>query len=244
MFERLLEKNYQIAFEAHAKAILLHDFPEAIGELESVIEPFAISIAEIVAGGGGLTAMTQRLRQGFAERGWDKRTFTIEKRINDRFSSSVSHEVDHVRGFGDTAIALEIEWNNKDPFFDRDLENFKRLHVEGAISLGVIVTRGTTFQSQIRERVSRFAHARGVRSIDDLALLGLAPTARQKRLYEQSISATTPFSETFANLFCSDKFAESTTHWRKLEDRIRRRVGHPCPLLLIGIPIEVVTEEV
>src|SRR5262249_14440838 len=31
-------------------------------------------------------------------------------------------------------IALEIEWNNKDPFFDRDLENFKRLHSDGAIS--------------------------------------------------------------------------------------------------------------
>jgi Restriction endonuclease BglII len=33
-------------------------------------------------------------------------------------------------------VALEIEWNNKDPFFDRDLENFKRLHAEGAISVG------------------------------------------------------------------------------------------------------------
>jgi hypothetical protein len=29
-------------------------------------------------------------------------------------------------------LALEIEWNN--PFFDRDLENFKRLHANGAIS--------------------------------------------------------------------------------------------------------------
>ena len=26
---------------------------------------------------------------------------------------------------GNKLIALEIEWNNKDPFFDRDLENFK-----------------------------------------------------------------------------------------------------------------------
>ena len=35
---------------------------------------------------------------------------------------SQSHEVDHVRSFeNDAKIALEIEWNNKDPFYDRDL---------------------------------------------------------------------------------------------------------------------------
>ncbi|HSV23752.1 MAG TPA: BglII/BstYI family type II restriction endonuclease [Xanthobacteraceae bacterium] len=39
-------------------------------------------------------------------------------------------------------MALEIEWNNKDSFFDRDLENFKRLHADGAISVGIIVMRG------------------------------------------------------------------------------------------------------
>ena len=50
---------------------------------------------------------------------------------------SVSHEIDHVRTFESGArIALEIEWNNKDPFYDRDLENFKRLHADGAISAG------------------------------------------------------------------------------------------------------------
>ncbi|WP_436212365.1 BglII/BstYI family type II restriction endonuclease [Bradyrhizobium sp. LjRoot220] len=50
-------------------------------------------------------------------------------------------------------LALEIEWNNKDPFFDRDLENFKRLHADGAISLGIIVTRGSTLQSSMKRLV-------------------------------------------------------------------------------------------
>ena len=44
---------------------------------------------------------------------------------------------------------LEIEWNNKDPFFDRDLENFQRLHALGAISLGVLVTRGASLQAAL-----------------------------------------------------------------------------------------------
>lgn len=44
------------------------------------------------------------------------------------------------------------------------------------------------------------------------------------------------FAEGWAKPFVSDKFGEATTHWRKLEDRVRRGVGNPCPLLLIGIP--------
>ncbi|MCX6377169.1 MAG: BglII/BstYI family type II restriction endonuclease, partial [Armatimonadetes bacterium] len=38
-------------------------------------------------------------------------------------------------------VALEIEWNNKDPFFDRDLNNFRLLFELRAVSVGVIVTR-------------------------------------------------------------------------------------------------------
>ena len=71
-----------------------------------------------------------------------KHNFEIKKLIDEVPRESISHEVDHVRTLPNGAIALEIEWNNKDPFFDRDLENFKRLHGEGAISVGVLITRG------------------------------------------------------------------------------------------------------
>ncbi len=35
--------------------------------------------------------------------------------------------------------------------------------------------------------------------------------------------------------------AKETKIWRKLEDRVRRGVGNPCPLLLIGLPAGLVT---
>jgi hypothetical protein len=41
--------------------------------------------------------------------------------------------------------------------------------------------------------------------------------------------------------FVADKFGEATTHWRKLEDRVHRGVGNPCPLVLIGLPDTIVT---
>ena len=43
-------------------------------------------------------------------------------------------------------VALEIEWNNKDPFFDRDLNNFRLLFDLRAVSVGVIITRADELQ--------------------------------------------------------------------------------------------------
>ena len=49
------------------------------------------------------------------------------------------------------------------------------------------------------------------------------------------------FREAFTDKFVADKFGEATTHWRKLEDRVHRGVGNPCPLVLIGLPDRIVT---
>ncbi len=38
-------------------------------------------------------------------------------------------------------VALEVEWNNKDPFYDRDLNNFRLLLDLRAISVGIVITR-------------------------------------------------------------------------------------------------------
>ena len=50
-----------------------------------------------------------------------------------------------------------------------------------------------------------------------------------------------PFRDAFTDKFVADKFGEATTHWRKLEDRVHRGVGNPCPLVLIGLPDSIVT---
>lgn len=44
-------------------------------------------------------------------------------------------------------MALEVEWNNKDPFFDRDLNNFRLLFELRAIDVGVIITRSSELQA-------------------------------------------------------------------------------------------------
>jgi hypothetical protein len=251
MFEALREKGFEVHCTSHAAAILSTDFAQAIDELKSCLLDVELPITEIIGSGGGEAAGTQRLRRALAAKNWSKTTFVIEKTIRvgksdkPKPSESISHEVDHVRTFDDgNRIAMEIEWNNKDPFFDRDLENFKRLHADGAISLGVIVTRGTTLQDGVYDLVLRFAKMHGVNSFDQLRVLGLDPTRRQVGAVMKRVERKRkplPFDEAWASHFVNDKFAASTTHWEKLMDRVSRGVGNPCPLVLIGIPAAVVT---
>lgn len=241
MLESLAERGFQVEFHSHARAILGADFPEVVGELEDALAGLSIPIEEIIASGGGETKGTQRLRRALAERKWVKTNFVIEKRINGEPRESISHEVDHVRHHASGVVALEIEWNNKDPFFDRDLENFKRLHAEGAISVGVIVTRGASMQDEMLALVRRFADEREVVSNESLLALGLNPTRRQQAGVEQRMRSGLPFAEAWARNFVQDKYGQATTHWRKLEDRVHRGVGNPCPLLLVGLPAGVIT---
>src|SRR5207245_1103132 len=119
IFGSLIARGFQIEFYSHATAILLVDFPEAVAELEHALLEVTIPIEEIIAGGGGEAKGTQRLRRALDAMQWVKTEFTIKKTINGRERESISHEIDHVREFSAGVAALEIEWNNKDPFFDR-----------------------------------------------------------------------------------------------------------------------------
>src|SRR5277367_7045738 len=150
MFDSLLSAGFQVEFHSHARAILSVDFPEIAEQLETVLLGSTIPIEEIIGSGGGETKGTQRLRRSLHEQGWCKHKFEIQRTIDGVPRESISHEVDHIKRFDAGVVALEIEWNNKDPFFDRDLENYKRLHAEGAISAGIILTRGRTLHENVR----------------------------------------------------------------------------------------------
>lgn len=241
MLTKLAKKGYQVRALHHAQAILTQDMPDVLRELEGALLDLAIPTEELIRGGGGEADLTQRIRRKLSEEhGWKKHNFVVTKVVDGVDRESVSHEIDHVRATQAGVFALEIEWNNKDPFFDRDLENFKRLHADGAISVGAIVTRGDSLQDSMREIVAAFAVRNKLTSVAGIAEY-YEPTSRQKRLIAQAEEATGSFADGWARAFVSDKFGEATTHWRKLEERVNRGVGNPCPLLLVGIPKNVVT---
>lgn len=241
--QSLANKGFDIRFVSHAAGILVQDFPQALTELESALSNLELPITEIIGSGGGETKFTQRLRKTLAGMSWPKHIFEITKTVDGVPKESTSHEIDHVRRFDNGVVALEIEWNNKDPFFDRDLENFKRLHAEGAISIGVLVTRGSTLQEKLKTAVRRFASDRHIKSFDDLEMNGYVPTPKQRANVLKRVDRMKdplPFADAWIDNFVSNKYGQATTHWDKLMDRVQRGVGNPCPLVLIGLPASMI----
>lgn len=246
----LLAAGFDVAARNHAAAILSVDFPAQTAELAAALLAVRIPVAEIVASGGGEAPSTRRLRRALAAAGWPKHVFRTEISVDGAPREAASHEVDHVRRVeGVGSLALEIEWNNKDPFFDRDLENFQRLHGWNAISAGVLVTRGAALQAALPRLVRDALEAAGVS--DEAGVMAAFDmkdrTARQRETVARRVTPGLPgiphlgFAEAFADAFVADKFSPSTTHWTKLTERVARGVGAPCPLLLIGLPVSAVT---
>lgn len=167
-----LPDGYRYGVTRYADVILQEAFRDRFDDLQMALEEFRPTLDELRAGGGGRTVFVRRFDESLGNmidetddgdeqadrRIWGKQNITVEKAIGfDGQTKPVSkvrgHEID-MFGKGSLAqpfpgVAVEMEWNNKDPFFDRDLINFQALHHEGAIAVGVIVTRGPDLQSLI-----------------------------------------------------------------------------------------------
>src|SRR6056297_457748 len=200
MFDRLSAKGFDIATCNHAGAILSVDFPKVSGELETALLDLHIPAEELIGSGGGEAPSTQRLRRRLYAENWPKHHFDFRLIVDGRETVSNSHEIDHVRRTKAGTIALEIEWNNKDPFFDRDLENFHRLHAQSAISVGVMITRGASMQDEMQGIIQRCIQKHGI--IDDGDLVTKFNmkdrTKRQKDAVDKLMERQIPFAEAFA----------------------------------------------
>ena len=77
----------------------------------------------INVGGGRKSKVSEAIDSGLYARGWKEKHFDTEIHVDGAAITSPTHSVDCFKN----RIALEIEWNNKDPFYDRDLNNFRLL---------------------------------------------------------------------------------------------------------------------
>jgi hypothetical protein len=245
-FEHLKSAGFDVSSHCYADVLFAGVFPEAIAEIEEVLLGLEIRVSELVSGGGGEGSMTQHMRRALTDLLWPKHNFSIAVTIDGaQPMPAQTHEIDHVRDHPNGKLALEIEWNNKDPFFDRDLENFNRLHANAAIAAAVIVTRGQTLQSNFVSLLSRYAERHTLTSIGRLEEHGIEFTRRKRSNLEQALARgpSSSFEEIWARQFVSDKYGAATTHWSKLSVRAERGVGNPCPWMAIGIPASIIIED-
>ncbi|MCR8726247.1 BglII/BstYI family type II restriction endonuclease [Frigidibacter sp. ROC022] len=243
MLSALRSQGFDVVAKNHAEAILAYEFPDELAGLVAALTEVRIPVAELIGSGGGEAQSTQRMRHRLSAAGWVKHNFRIETTVDGvPRGDGTTHEIDHILRGPKGTLALEIEWNNKDPFFDRDLENFQRLHAQSVISVGMIVTRGAALQGGMTATIQSYLDQAGISSEAQLYDLGMKErTARQRNYVAKAVAAGESFASAFARYFVQDKFGMATTHWSKLADRIARGVGNPCPLLLIGLPATTVT---
>ncbi|UBF28246.1 hypothetical protein K9N68_10390 [Kovacikia minuta CCNUW1] len=132
-----IQDKYEIHEWKHACAILSGDFPTEWQDIIDLLEQFCLCKSWLTVGGGRKSRVSESIDNFLYSRGWIEKEFATSVKVDERIMDSPTHKVDCYKN----RIALEIEWNNKDPFFDRDLNNFRLLFDLRAISVGVIITR-------------------------------------------------------------------------------------------------------
>jgi hypothetical protein len=132
-----IREVYEVHEWKHACAVLKGDFPAEWADIMDVLRAFRLRRSQIIAPGGQKSPVAIALDELFAAKGWNEKGFTTKVIVDTVEIESPTHKVDCFKN----GVALEIEWNNKDPFYDRDLNNFRLLFELRAISVGVIITR-------------------------------------------------------------------------------------------------------
>lgn len=136
-FSKALRDKYEFHQWKHACAILKSDFPNEWEDLLAMLGEFCLLKSWLVKGGGNKSELAKWIDDFLGKRGWIEKQFATSVIVDENTMESPTHKVDCYKN----RIALELEWNNKDPFFDRDLNNFRLLFDLRAISVGIIITR-------------------------------------------------------------------------------------------------------
>ena len=142
-----VRESYEVHEWRHATAILAADFPQEYADILDVLTRFRLKRSEILTPGGSKSSIAGWIDRELTGKGWQEKQFKTQIKVDEHTSDSPTHKVDCFRN----GIALEIEWNNKDPFYDRDLNNFRLLFDLRVISVGVIITRGDGLQEIFNE---------------------------------------------------------------------------------------------
>jgi Restriction endonuclease BglII len=142
----LLPKEIFDRFEVHethhASSVLYTDFRAEWDDLIAMLSQFTLKRSHIEKSGGRKSDISADIDSFFYKRNWVEHKFKIEVSADGLTTLAPTHQVDYYRN----RVAIETEWNNKDPFYDRDLTTFRLLFELNVLSVGVIITRATELQ--------------------------------------------------------------------------------------------------
>jgi len=248
-FEELKKLNWEVLDFNNAIDISKKVFGKDINNLcEILIETKVDLERHIITGGGGRSLFVQELEKKFKNQEWKKNNISITNKISflnnipARETESSSHEVDHLikTEKGNLAI-LEIEWNNKSEFFDRDLHNIQNAWQIHAVDLGIIVTRSKALNENLTDDIYNYFLNNGIKDYSDFQKLkeklirfNFPSTSHIKKI-NKALLNNKDFTKIAAEVFWASKYRD-TTFTEQLSRRIKRGQLGRAPLIVFGIP--------
>lgn len=256
IFSKLKKIGWDVSGENHGLLIAEDIFKDQMTLLDNSLSQFNLTCEEgLIVSGGQKAIPTDRLTKIIEDLGWLENTVTVENEIDfshpdqeNKKSFFSSHKIDHI-GSGNCShnkFALEIEWNNKDEFFDRDFVAIRGLYESRAIELGIIITRGEGLEEHIKKEVGKYFIKEKVNSYQGIDKLKKKlktkghkfsfPSSSLKSSIDSKVSKGIDFTTACQEVFCSSKFGSTTTNWDQLKRRMKRRAVGRTPLIKLGIP--------
>jgi hypothetical protein len=126
----------------HATSILAVDFAEEFQDLLQCLNSFRLRKTEILTPGGGRSPISIAIDSCLRSRKWAEKRFDIKITVDEKPIPIPTHKIDNFKH----RIGVEVEWNNKTEFYDRDLNNFRLLWEMRVLSVGVVITRLSELQ--------------------------------------------------------------------------------------------------
>lgn len=138
-----LRARFRFEERNHATAVLAADFPNEFADIVACLSAFTLKRSDITVGGGGRSAIPIAIDSFLVARDWAEKKFNIEITVDGNPIPIPTHKIDNFKN----RVGVEVEWNNKTEFFDRDLNNFRLLNGLNVLSVGVIITRVSELQT-------------------------------------------------------------------------------------------------
>jgi hypothetical protein len=140
-------EKFEVSETHHASSVLFTDFRAEWDDLIAMLTQFTLKRSHIEKAGGRKSDISSDIDSFFYARGWIEHKFKIEVSADGVTTLAPTHQVDYFKN----RVAIETEWNNKDPFYDRDLTTFRLLFELNVLSVGVIITRASELQDIFQE---------------------------------------------------------------------------------------------
>ena len=119
-----LRERFCFDDRGHAAAILAADFPQEFQEILTCLDAFTLKRSHILTPGGGRSPIPIAIDGFLFKRGWRSKSFDIKITIDGQPVPVPTHKIENFKN----RVGVEVEWNNKSEFYDRDLNNFRLLN--------------------------------------------------------------------------------------------------------------------